>query len=265
MALSLKEGEYLGSYLKTYENAFLKLSTTIYDPHRKIERHYHSNDYISILIKGNYLEKNTYTIPIEAGSILYRPAFYSHENLFANEGGVCFNIELKSGWEEWCELKLDLPKQFKKYRPGSFPSLYQLLVNFQSELSEDTVLELIYNWAFSSSQLPVPQSDHPWLIKVKGILENELDIFHSLQSLSERSFVHPTYLARAFKLKTGMTIGEYQLKAKLSNALSLLLNSSLSISDISFQNGFYDDAHFIRAFKSLYKISPHRFRLTLKS
>ncbi|MEO7049464.1 MAG: helix-turn-helix transcriptional regulator, partial [Ferruginibacter sp.] len=97
------------------------------------------------------------------------------------------------------------------------------------------------------------------------ILDDEIDCFHSLNSLSKRIFIHPVYLARAFKLKNGITIGEYQLKQKLSNAIFLLLNSALSISDISFKNGFYDDAHFIRNFKSRYAISPHQFRLLAKS
>jgi len=104
----------------------------------------------------------------------------------------------------------------------------------------------------------------PWINKITQILENELDCFHSIQSLSERVYVHPMYLIRAFKERIGITIGEYQLKMKIENSVSLLMNTSLSISDISYRNGFYDDAHFIRTFKSVYSTSPHQFRLSMK-
>jgi AraC-like DNA-binding protein len=125
-------------------------------------------------------------------------------------------------------------------------------------------MEFIADWLFQVNTKTVSAKSQPWLEKITGILNNELDCFHSLQSLSGRVFVHPIYLARAFKEKTGLTVGEYQLKAKLSNSLSLLLNSSLSLSDISASNGFFDDAHFVRSFKKVYKISPHRFRLAVK-
>ena len=76
--------------------------------------------------------------------------------------------------------------------------------------------------------------------------------------------VHPTYLTRAFKEKNGLTIGEFQIQSKLSNAINLLLNTSLSIGEISHKNEFYDDAHLTRSFKSVYRVSPHQFRLTVK-
>jgi hypothetical protein len=72
MLLNLKEGEYLGQNLKSLNNSFLKLSITSYEPNCEIEKHYHDNHYISILIKGNYYEKNTFENNlISSGDILF--------------------------------------------------------------------------------------------------------------------------------------------------------------------------------------------------
>jgi AraC family transcriptional regulator len=76
--------------------------------------------------------------------------------------------------------------------------------------------------------------------------------------------VHPVYLANAFKKKTGLTIGEFQIGVKLEMALCSLLNTSLPIHEIAIQSGFYDPPHFVHAFKYAYKISPQKFRVRLK-
>lgn len=265
MLLGLKEGEYLGQGLKSVNNRLFKLSVTNYEPDCKLDNHYHDNDYLSILIKGKYYEKNIIgNNLISSGDIMFRPNNYIHENLFNSYGGTCFNIEIKSEWQEQLGISLKLPDNFNNYKTGRFPSLYKLLLNFQNNYDEDLAYEYICDWIFDINQNSLAKGFLPCVEKVVLILENEIDRFHSLHSLSERILVHPVYLARVFKEKKGVTIGEYQLKFKLANTVSLLLNTSLSISDISYQNGFFDDAHFIRSFKSVYKVSPHQFRLSVK-
>lgn len=265
MLLNLKEGEYLGQCMKSMGTSFFNLSITSYNPYCEIVKHYHDNNYISILIKGQYLEKNKVESNlISAGEILFRPQAYNHENQFENLGGTCFNIEFKSEWQKEIDTPLVLPNKFTNYKTGAFPSLYKLLVHFQNQNIGDVAFEFICDWLFELNQKNLSKGHLPWIEKIIQILENETDCFHTLQSLSERVCVHPIYLARAFKEKKGLTVGEFQLKMKLENATSMLMNSILAISEISFLNGFFDDAHFIRSFKSVYSISPHQFRLSVK-
>lgn len=157
-----------------------------------------------------------------------------------------------------------LPGKFAKYKTGTFPSLYKLLVHFQNHNKGDMAFEYICDWLFELNRKQLSKEHLPWIDKIIQIIENENNSFHTLQSLSERVHVHPIYIARAFKEKKGLTVGEFQLKIKLENATSMLMNSNLTISEISIMNGFFDDAHFIRSFKSAYAISPHQFRLSLK-
>lgn len=266
MALNLKDDEYFGKKLKTQVNTFFNLSVTCNEPNGKTEEHYHSNDYVCIQMVGVHLErhKNNAQV-INPGDILFRPKAYTHQTFFNNQGGKRFNIEFKHDWKESLDANLALPQCFSHYKTGCFPSLYKLLFHFQNEYSEDIVHELIYDWLFEVKQDSKSVKYLPCVNKAIRIIENEIEIFHSLSKLSEKVFIHPIYLARAFKEKTGLTIGEYQVKHKLSGAIKLLLNTSLSISEIAFRYGFYDDAHFIRTFNSVYKVSPHKFRLTIKS
>lgn len=264
--LNLKEGEYLGNKLKANENSFCNLSITSYDPDKVIEKHCHANNYISVLTSGNYVDySNNCDLPVMVGDILFRPSCYMHQNVFLKSGGKCFNIEFKPEWQKKLDINLPLPANFVHFKAGVFPSLYKLLVNFQSGYNYDSALEHICDWLFEINQKSAIRGSQLWVEKVEHILDNELDHFHTLHSLSDRVFVHPVYLARAFKQRKGVTIGEYQLKAKLSHALNLLLITSYSISDIAFQNGFYDDAHFIHSFSSVYNMSPQKFRALVKS
>jgi transcriptional regulator GlxA family with amidase domain len=72
-------------------------------------------------------------------------------------------------------------------------------------------------------------------------------------------------MARAFKERTGYTIGEYQLKSKLTHAQQLLINSRLSVTEISMATGFFDTAHFIRTFVAVFGFTPRKFRLMINS
>jgi len=266
MVLNLKDNEYFGKKLKTKENPFFKLSVTCNEPDGKTEVHYHSSDYVCIQVAGVHHERHKNNVQvINPGDIVFRPRAYTHQTFFNDQGGKRFNIEFKHEWKKSLDVNLALPKRFSHYQTGNYPALYKLLFHFQNEYSEDIVLELIYDWLFEIKQDSKNVKYLPCVNKVKEIIENEIEIFHSLNKLSEKVFVHPVYLARAFKEKTGLSIGEYQIRQKLSGAIKLLLNSSLSIGEIAFRYGFYDDAHFIRSFNSVYKVSPHKFRLTVKS
>ena len=109
MILNLSVGEYFGKQLKSIDHSFFKLSSTCNDHNTKTERHYHTNDYVSILSVGKYYEKNKSTSLVKTGDIVFRPSDYVHENRFDAFKNTCFNIEFKSDWRQHLDLNLSLP------------------------------------------------------------------------------------------------------------------------------------------------------------
>lgn len=265
MAIELKEGQYFGHYVKSQENDFFACSMTRYEPGVFIPKHYHENNYVSILVSGHYSEKNkTGDTILGAGDIIFRPAHYDHANRFQSHGGTCFNIEFKQNWKYPLDFELELPRTSMLYKSGTFHSLYKLLYCFNQNDLADLQGELVLDWLFEINQVPL-RSSLPWIEKVKSILENEVTVHHTLHTIAGRVCIHPVYLAGAFKRKTGYTLGEYQLRARMRRAVQLLLTSRLPISEIAFMTGFYDAAHFIKTFQTVYTTTPHKFRSALKS
>lgn len=263
MPLILQEGKYFGTPLRTIENDFFRCNISQYEPGETIQEHYHENTYLSLLIRGNYVEQHhSSKIVIEAGNCILRPALYDHANRFHKHGGNCLNIELKQQFE-FDEVKLKLPSQTKTYATGSIVSAYRLLNYFTQHAETELCLEQVLHCFLEASEQIKSPSSLPWLKKVIHKLENETEIKHTLQSLAQAVCVHPVYLSATFKKKTGLTLSEYQLRLRLEKAMRLLFKSKFPVQQIALECGFYDAPHFVRSFQAAYHVSPQRFRSSL--
>jgi AraC family transcriptional regulator len=261
--VNLTSGQYFGEEVMVKANQFVKMNVTNYDTQSMIGLHTHDNDYLSVLIMGSYEEMAEQgRSAVGPGEIIYRPAGYEHANSFVAEGR-CFNIELDPGFEE--AFDCHLPDQFLKQKSGSFPLFYQLYLSDKGGFNPYSAEECVLNWLVEIGAEKPQKAALGWIERTKQILDEELHVFHALADLSERVHVHPVYLARKFKQRTGQTVGAYQLTRKLESAFSKLLKEDTSITQISLTHGFFDDAHFIRSFRARYGMAPHQFRIQLKS
>lgn len=66
---------------------------------------------------------------------------------------------------------------------------------------------------------------------------------------------------RSFRKNLNQSPIEYLISYRLNEAKKLLLNSSLSITEICYQCGFSDSSYFGKAFRKAYGITPREFRL----
>ncbi len=265
-SLKLTEGNYFGNLLHTKQDEFVQYSLTSYSPHTCIEKHLHENSYISVLVRGCYAEVNNEGDTfLQSGNIIYRPAGCCHTNEFDKHGGTCFNIELKKNWQQLFDSDIPLPKKATLFKPGSMPAFSKLLAHFFNNSPIGLSAELLLHGLLAMGEVKTGNPSLSWINNVKQLLENETSEHQSVQSIARRVFVHPVYLSRAFKQKTGYTIGEYQLKMKLEKAFALLVNTNMPVNEIAFKTGFHDTPHLCRSFKLFYQSTPFHFRKLLKS
>lgn len=85
-------------------------------------------------------------------------------------------------------------------------------------------------------------------------LHNRLKI----EDIASKLNISRDYLSTTFKKETGESIHQYILDKKLQEAKNML-DSNMSISNISYILYFSSESHFIQTFKKKYKMTPNKY------
>lgn len=86
----------------------------------------------------------------------------------------------------------------------------------------------------------------------------------SLEMLAEIAGMTPPSFSRFFKQHTGRTLIEHILDVRLGNAARMLIDTSISISEICYACGFNNLSNFNRIFKKRRGYTPRDFRAIFK-
>lgn len=87
----------------------------------------------------------------------------------------------------------------------------------------------------------------------------------SIDEIAEKLHISRSYISHTFNDKLNMGFCDYINSLRLSEAVSLLENEKLSITEISILSGFSTIRTFNRAFMKHYGISPSKYRNAQKS
>jgi AraC family transcriptional activator of pobA len=90
----------------------------------------------------------------------------------------------------------------------------------------------------------------------KGLVEKPFRV----QDYAAAQSLHPNYLSNVIKAKTGKSISTWIAEKTITEAKSLLQNSSTSIKEIAYLLGFTESTHFSNYFKKHTGQSPVLFR-----
>lgn len=81
-----------------------------------------------------------------------------------------------------------------------------------------------------------------------------------LAHLARAAGLSPFHFLRVFRRVTGITPHQYVLSARLRRAAPLLLDTSLSVTEVAYEVGFEDLSNFVRTFHRAVGCSPGAFR-----
>ncbi len=116
-----------------------------------------------------------------------------------------------------------------------------------------------------------------WLIRLIGqvdehslgkdvIREIQLFIRHhyaeniSLNSLAEQFYLHPNYLSRLFKEKTGCNFVEYLTEVRMEKVKELLRSTDRKITEVCEMAGYDNPRYFSKVFKQYTGLTPREYR-----
>ncbi|MCU6712031.1 helix-turn-helix domain-containing protein [Paenibacillus sp. J5C_2022] len=109
--------------------------------------------------------------------------------------------------------------------------------------------------------LKAERSNYRMIMEVKQYLEQHFaNPELSLNLVSERFGLHPSYLSRVFKEEMGENFIDCLLHIRMEHARSLLGDTELSVQNVANQVGYMRSISFIRVFKKVNGMTPGDFR-----
>jgi len=98
------------------------------------------------------------------------------------------------------------------------------------------------------------------LRRVIAYIDARLSDTISLEDLASVAGVSRFHFHRQFKKSLGVTPHDYILRARIERAKGLLLESDLTVGEVSGAVGFVDQSHFSHTFRRLTAMTPRNFR-----
>ena len=137
---------------------------------------------------------------------------------------------------------------------------FYAVMQFLSILYELSRCEGVRTLASSSYAKIAVEDDSRRILKVKSFIADNYRDELRLKQLADIAGMSPSAFSRFFKLHTGRNLSEYIIDIRLGYAARLLVDTSRSISEISFECGFNNLSNFNRIFKRKKGCSPSEFR-----
>jgi AraC-like DNA-binding protein len=235
-------------------------------PREAIPAHRHQDTYQWCLTLAGGFEEfvGTRVAACGAGSLLVRPPDCVHANRFSAMRGICLNLFPRASWL----AKHDFSGLSDTYVHQRTRRLWALGHEVAGALrradmhSSCEVEALVLELLSSASRLDelTKQGHPPWLAAAVDFIETHPDKSVGLGELARCVGVSAGHLARAFRARFGKSVGAYARERRLAHAAALLRAGKRPLAEVSAAAGFYDQAHFSRAFKAQFGLTPAAFR-----
>jgi AraC family transcriptional regulator len=117
--------------------------------------------------------------------------------------------------------------------------------------------------AAAARHSPTPERAGPrpaWLRTVEDLLQAHFRERLDLREIARQVQLHPSHLARSFRARHGLTVGDYVRKLRLDWSCLQLTRTRTSVASIALQAGFSDQSHFGREFRRSFGVTPGQYR-----
>jgi AraC family transcriptional regulator len=269
----LAPNESFGQCLRRVDACGTIVRDTRLAPSTGVPRHAHATPYVCVVLDGRYTEQGADTrgeLECATGSLLTHAAGHAHANRVGVEGARCVNIELDEAMLADGPLRALVPF-LREERHLRLPVTLAPLRRLADALAEDDELAALQVHAAALSLLCAAARTAPpaaatrrgaVVDRVVEFLESDLAVPPSMQTLARLAGLHPHHLMRAFRQQRGETIGGYLRRRRLEIADAELRRVDLPLAEIALRAGFCDQAHFTRAYRRQFGVTPGLRRRT---
>ncbi|MEM9981742.1 MAG: helix-turn-helix transcriptional regulator, partial [Bacteroidota bacterium] len=119
----------------------------------------------------------------------------------------------------------------------------------------------MYNFNKSENHV-LPSRKHLITARFKKLVEKNFLHLRKVSAYAEKLYITPTYLNDTVKTITGQSASEIIHNRLIQEIKGELIQTELTINELSYQLGFNDVSYFCRFFKKNTGVSPQVFRET---
>jgi AraC-like DNA-binding protein/mannose-6-phosphate isomerase-like protein (cupin superfamily) len=136
---------------------------------------------------------------------------------------------------------------------------------FSGEILESYLNILIKKMLRKTSAVPEQsKTDENWK-DILDYIDDNLNTKMKLSGVAEKCFYNPSYFSRMFKEKSGVTLMKYIRERRISMSKKLLIESQITVDEISIKVGFSNRSSFYRFFPNYTAMTPSEYRKELKN
>ncbi len=255
-----------GSALSAVSAGPARLVETAHAPGEQVPRHSHSRPQLCVVLDGTYTEWYQGTaVRCGAGDVILYAVGETHANRFHDDGARCLVTSYDPGLLDLSEDEIHGRQGITVSRSG-VPSV--LALDLVRELGrsdsstmaiEERAIGLLYHFLEAPS-FETCGAPPRWLERVRELAFETLAARPTLSSLSQDIGVSRAYLSRQFRHHYGCTVGDYMRQIRVTEAYRRLTRTDSPLSQIAFDLGFSDQAHFTRTLTGIIGLTPAQVR-----
>lgn len=216
---------------------------------------------------SGYLQADGITIPLEPGYMYLIP---SRLHLgYGCDGLKKLYFHIRVSYVDQTDLLTGIGRILRlPYDPGLLQQLlscYRRTDLYGMLQLKMLLLQVVCHFAEAFDLPPLSVKTYSEPVKQAiSYIQAAPSIKHTGKSIAEHLFISESKLRNAFKEELGITIGDYIDQCVFAQA-KLLLQSPMSMEQISQQLGFCDQFYFSRRFKQRYRQTPSQYRKRLSA
>ncbi|MBO5454195.1 MAG: AraC family transcriptional regulator [Clostridia bacterium] len=124
--------------------------------------------------------------------------------------------------------------------------------------------DIFFNLLLYELCQPVEDTENNIPLRIKKIVHNSPEKFFSNAYLAKKCNVSVKTAETKFKEAFGITIHQYMLDFKITEAITYFKNfPEITVKEVAFNLGFYDEYHFSKQFKKIMRTSPTEYKLKI--
>jgi AraC family transcriptional regulator len=270
--MKLPAGRFYGQHAlsRFVASAGVKLIESHYAGDTRLPTHSHELAHFCIVIEGSYRERcgsrEHHRAP---SSVLFQPAGFTHAEEHHGSGRHLI-LEVEPRWtsaDADHDLVLDQPATLGDDR---VIDLTQRLCReaHRTDPESETMIEAAFLELLAETSralraggdVPIPA----WLDDARDFIHGHIGETLAIRRIARAVGIHPVHLARSFRARFHMTVGEYIRCLRVRRACHDLVHTNDSLAEIAARAGFSDPSHMTRTVKRHTGVVPSRYRIRFR-